>query len=42
MKLLGIINVGSDIIDQLQIRFSAFVRYCRKNGSTIRQYVSYS
>jgi hypothetical protein len=30
MKLLGIINVGSNIIDQLLIRFSAFVRYWRK------------
>jgi hypothetical protein len=30
MKLLGIINVGSNIIDQLLIRFSAFGRYWRK------------
>jgi sorting nexin-29 len=30
MKLLGIINVGSNIIDQLLIRFSAFIRYWRK------------
>jgi hypothetical protein len=30
MKLLGIINVGSDITDQLLIRFSAFIRYLRK------------
>jgi hypothetical protein len=30
MKLLGIINVGLDITDQLLIRFSAFVRYWRK------------
>jgi uncharacterized protein YdcH (DUF465 family) len=42
MKLLGNINVGSVIIDQLLIRFSAFVRYWRKNGSTMRQYISYS
>jgi hypothetical protein len=41
MKLLGIINVDSDVIDQLLIRFSAFVRYWRKNGSTMRQYISY-
>jgi hypothetical protein len=34
MKLLGIINVGFDIIDQLLIRYFAFVRYWRKNGST--------
>jgi hypothetical protein len=30
MKLLGNINVGFDIIDQLLIRFSAFIRYWRK------------
>jgi hypothetical protein len=30
MKLLGIISVGFDVIDQLLIRFSAFVRYWRK------------
>jgi hypothetical protein len=30
MKLLGIINVGSDIMDQLLITFSAFIRYWKK------------
>jgi hypothetical protein len=30
MKLLGIISVGFDVTDQLLIRLSAFVRYCRK------------
>jgi hypothetical protein len=40
--LLGIINEGSDVINQLLIRFSAFVRYWRKNGRTMRQYISYS
>jgi hypothetical protein len=30
MKLLGITSVGFDIIDQLLIRFSAFIRYWRK------------
>jgi hypothetical protein len=30
MKLLGIINVGSDVIGELLIRFSAFVRRWRK------------
>jgi hypothetical protein len=30
MKLLRIINVGTDVIDQLLIRFSAFARYWRK------------
>jgi hypothetical protein len=38
MKLLGIISVDFDIINQLLIRYSAFVRYWRKNGSTIRLY----
>jgi predicted membrane channel-forming protein YqfA (hemolysin III family) len=30
MKLLGIINVGFDVTDQLLIRYFAFVRYWRK------------
>jgi hypothetical protein len=30
MKLLGIINVGSNVIDQRLIKFSAFVRYWSK------------
>jgi hypothetical protein len=34
--------IGESIGAQLLIRFSTFVRYCRKNGSTIRQYISYS
>jgi hypothetical protein len=42
MILLGIISVGVDETDQLLIRFSAFVRYWRKNGSAMRQYISYS
>jgi hypothetical protein len=41
-EIIGFINVGSDVLDQLLIRFSAFVRYWRKNGSTMRQYISYS
>jgi hypothetical protein len=32
MKLLVIISVGFDIIDQLLIRLSAFVRYWRKKS----------
>jgi hypothetical protein len=39
MKLLGIINMGFDVPDQLLIGFSAFARYWRKNVSTVRQYV---
>jgi hypothetical protein len=41
MKLLGIISVGFEVTDQLLIRFSAFVRYWRKSGTTMRQYISY-
>jgi hypothetical protein len=41
-EIIGVINVGSDIIHQLLIRFSTFVRYWTKNGSTMRQYISYS
>jgi hypothetical protein len=32
MKLLGIINVGFDVRDQLLSDFFAFVRYAGKNG----------
>jgi hypothetical protein len=38
MKLSGIISVGFDVTDQLLIRSFAFVRYWKKNGSTMRQY----
>jgi hypothetical protein len=38
MKLLGIICVGFDVTDQLLIRFSAFVRYWRKNGRAMTVY----
>jgi hypothetical protein len=40
MKLLGITNVDFDIIDGL-IKFSSSVRYWRKNGSIMVQYISY-
>jgi hypothetical protein len=36
---LGIISVGFHITDQLLIRLSAFMRYGRKSGSTMRQYM---
>jgi hypothetical protein len=36
MKLLGNISVGFDVTDQLLIRFSAFIRYWRKNGTAMR------
>jgi hypothetical protein len=30
--------VGFDITDRLMMRFSAFIRYWRENGNTMRQY----
>jgi len=33
MSLLGIISVDINALDQLLIKYSAFVRYWRKNGS---------
>jgi hypothetical protein len=39
MKLLRITSVGFDVIDQLLIRFSAFVRYWRKKRSIIKKTV---
>jgi hypothetical protein len=35
-------SVWIDVTDQLLIRFSAFVTYWRKHGSTMRQYSGYS
>jgi hypothetical protein len=40
-KLLGIISVDFDVKDQLLIRYSIFVRYWRKNGSTVGQQINY-
>jgi hypothetical protein len=37
-KLLGIINVNFDVIDPVLIRYSALVKYYRKNVSTMGQY----
>jgi hypothetical protein len=31
--------VGFDITDQLLIRSFAFIKYWRRNGSTVRQYI---
>jgi hypothetical protein len=42
MKSLGIISLGFEATDQLLIRSFAFVKYWRRNGSTMRQYISYS
>jgi hypothetical protein len=41
-EIVGIISDGFDVTDQLLIRFSAFVKYWRINGSTVIQYISYS
>jgi hypothetical protein len=41
-EIIGTFSVDFDITDQLLIRFSAFIRYWRKNWSTMRQYISYS
>jgi hypothetical protein len=35
-------SMGFIVTDQLLIRFCAFIRYWRKNGSMMRQYISYS
>jgi hypothetical protein len=41
-KLLGIINVDFDATGQLQIIYSAFVKFMRKkNGNTMKQCISY-
>jgi len=39
-KLLGIINVDFDTTGQLRIIYSAFVKYLRKNGNTMKQCIS--
>jgi hypothetical protein len=40
-KLSGIISVGFDVTGQQLIIFSAFVKYSRKNGSTMGRCISY-
>jgi hypothetical protein len=40
-KLMGASRVDFNATDQLLIRFSAFVRHCRRNGSTMGQYTTY-
>jgi len=42
MKLLENVTIDFDIIGQLLIRYSAFVRHRRENGSTVGQYIRYS
>jgi len=38
---LGIINVAFGATSQLLIIYSAFVKYLRKNGNTVKQYISF-
>jgi hypothetical protein len=35
-------NKDDGVDDELLIRFAAVIRYWRKNGSSMRQYISYS
>jgi len=37
MKLLGIVNVDFNATDELLIIYTAFVKYLRKNGNTMKQ-----
>jgi hypothetical protein len=39
-KLLEIINVDSDVTGRLLITYSAFVKYLKKNGNTMKQCIS--
>ena len=39
-KLLGIIIVDFDTTGQLLIIYSAFVKYLRKNGNTMKRCIS--
>ena len=40
-KLLGIISVDFEAIGQVQIIYSAFVKYLRKNSNKTWQCISY-
>jgi len=40
-KLLGFINVDFDATAQLLIIYSAFGKFLRKNGNTIKHCISY-
>jgi len=41
MKLMDIISVDFNTTVQLLIRYSAFIRYWRKNGSIVEEYINY-
>jgi hypothetical protein len=40
-KLVGIISVDFDITDQLLITYSSSIKFFRKNGNTMGQYISH-
>jgi hypothetical protein len=40
-KLMGIISVDFNATSHLLIKYSAFVKYQRKNGNTMKQCISY-
>jgi hypothetical protein len=40
-KLLGVISVDFDVTGQPVITDSAFAKYFRKNGNTMKQCISY-
>ena len=40
-KLSGIINVAFDATGRLLIIYSAFAKYLRKNGNTMKKFISY-
>jgi hypothetical protein len=40
-EIIGIITVDFDAKGQLLIMYSAFVKYCRKVGNTLKQCISY-
>jgi hypothetical protein len=42
IKLLEKISVDTDVANQAVIRYSALVRYCKKYGSVMGQYLTYS
>ena len=39
-EIIGNINVDSDAVGQLMIIYSVFVKYLRRNGNTMRQYIN--
>jgi len=41
MKLLGIINVDFDVIDQILMRYPVFVQYWRRSGTVHKLFTEY-